>query len=78
MNSQAIEHLNKVIYTEKGIKKALERTSQRAMFKNNYNKGYIDAVAEGLKQLEELRSLMESEQDQKFLVKLDSIRQVAK
>jgi len=74
---ESIDYLNKIIYTKRGIKKALDHASKRAMFKNNYNKGYLDALNDELKCLTELRTLLEAEQDQKFVVKLDSIRKQA-
>ena len=74
---ESIDYLNKVIYTKQGVKKALDHASKRAMFKNNYNKGYLDAINDELKCLIELRSLLVSEQDQKFVVKLDEIRKQA-
>lgn len=71
---ESIDYLNKIIYTKRGIKKALDHVSKRTMLKNNYNKGYLDALNDELKCLTELRTLLETEQDQKFVVKLDEIR----
>ena len=74
---ESIDFLNKVIYTKRGIKKAMDQASKRAVLKNNYNKGYLDALNDDLKCLNELKVLLETEQDQKFMVKLDSIRKQA-
>ena len=76
-HSESIDYLNKVIYTKRGMKRTLDSLLKRAMFKNNYNKGYLDALNDDLKCLNELRMLLEAEQDQKFVVKLDSIRKKA-
>ena len=76
-HSESIDYLNKVIYTKRGMKRTLDSLLKRAMFKNNYNKGYLDALNDDLKCLNELRTLLEAEQDQKFVVKLDSIRKKA-
>ena len=56
-NFESIDYLNKIIYTKRGIKKAMDHASKRAMFKNNYNKGYLEALNDELKCLTELRSL---------------------
>lgn len=74
---ESIDFLNKVIYTKRGIKKAMDQASKRSILKNNYNKGYLDALNDDLKCLNELKVLLETEQDQKFMVKLDSIRKQA-
>lgn len=76
-NAQSIEFLNKIIYTKRGIKKGMEQTSKRSIFKNRYNKGYIEAITNELDCLSKLKDMIESEQDQDFVVKLDSIRKGA-
>lgn len=61
-HSDSIDYLTQRICVKQGEKKALLNTNQRAVFRNNYIKGYLEAIDNELKFLIEFRKNLASEQ----------------